>query len=247
MSDANTVEVWCEKEFEQEFPGVREQMNATPLTPCFCCLRCCCGYDVYAQIPKVRGLLNGSTPLSDSDIKAILDVAQGKWNIQPLESGNRNTVEYQNAYVEGNKVVVSGGMHNRRQSGGMHNRRQTAFRADGHRSGITTAVANTTQTQFLHFYRAPDGKTLYCDKQGSILESYSGTEMTFNNFIGIRLKFLRDGVTPQLKMSTDPSAPPPSYNSGVLADIEKLADLRDRGMLTSAEFEEQKKKLLARI
>ena len=41
-----------------------------------------------------------------------------------------------------------------------------------------------------------------------------------------------------------PAAPAPSGEADYIAELEKLADLRDRGIITSEEFEAKKKQLL---
>ncbi|MCE9619189.1 MAG: SHOCT domain-containing protein [Planctomycetes bacterium] len=49
---------------------------------------------------------------------------------------------------------------------------------------------------------------------------------------------------PNVRIETPPAAVPPNQSKDVYAELIKLDDLRKRGVLTEAEFEAQKKKLL---
>jgi hypothetical protein len=46
---------------------------------------------------------------------------------------------------------------------------------------------------------------------------------------------------------TEYAAPPAQDQKGIPAQIAELADLRDKGILTAGEFQDQKAKLLARL
>jgi len=50
---------------------------------------------------------------------------------------------------------------------------------------------------------------------------------------------------PQPAPPAAPSAPPPSDMTGKIEQLKQLGDLKSQGLLTDAEFEDQKRRLLA--
>lgn len=54
----------------------------------------------------------------------------------------------------------------------------------------------------------------------------------------------QQGVAPASAPTAQPSAPSSAGEPDYIAELEKLADLRDRGIITSEEFETKKKQLL---
>ena len=55
------------------------------------------------------------------------------------------------------------------------------------------------------------------------------------------------GYSADYRASRQTQEPPPPSSADVMAQIEKLADLKDRGILTEEEFEQKKKELFGRL
>ena len=81
---------------------------------------------------KYRGLPRDAVELQGSAREEFLNNLKGFWKFQPLSEADRNTITYTDVFVEGDKVILTGGMHNTTQYVGNYN--NTAGRH------ITTAV-----------------------------------------------------------------------------------------------------------
>ncbi|EGD78213.1 hypothetical protein PTSG_09088 [Salpingoeca rosetta] len=186
------------------------------------CLKCmyCCGM----LIPKVRGIPADAKLLSLEEQNQLLAPLQGAWKLRPLESGRQHTIMYTDIYVEGPKVIMSGGMHNRTRH------------VDGRR--VTAAVANRTQVMYIKYWRGSDG-VLYIDRMGSIVESFDQlkNELRINNALGISFMWYRENtVTSQPVVAVQPS---------ISDELEKLVALLKGGHITQEEYDEAKQKVLA--
>eukprot|EP00961_Rhodomonas_salina_P216530 2924929-Rhodomonas_salina.3 len=165
---------------QQSLEGMQNGLNCVKCimfcNPCFCCL-----YNASPQfkqafeVPKnhgmVRGLPVGSVRLSEQEQSQFLSRWSGNWKIQPLQAGKG--LEYTDAFINGDTLILSGGFHNARR----HKR--------------TAAVANTPQEQKLMLFRAPNGD-LYVDNIGSKFIDEVDGQMTFDTAFETRDLYQRE-------------------------------------------------------
>jgi len=213
---------------------------------CFWCpllvFKCC------LPKPKVRGIPVGSAPLSKYEKEQLCQRLAGNWKIQPLQGLPSGSVEYTDAMIRNDSIIMTGGMHN-----AMHD-------------GQSYGVANTAQEQKIIPFRAPNG-TLFVDNIGSILvrESIDGGEIEIDNAMGMKVLFQREWKRAGYPAPSGESGPVQATLSdspfsqrmeGRIDDINitpttdkirELKKLADEGVLTDSEFQEAKNRVLMQL
>ena len=245
--------VWCEIPDDPVFSGpdgeimvpvphVEEKMKSA-----FGVFWCC----VKRHIPRVRGLPRGVVPLPSNEKEALLDRLAGHWKIQPLPGGISTVpvVAHENVFINGDAMVLSGGMHN-------------ACAGAGSR-GHPAARANETQESRLVPFRDKRG-ALYLDQIGSRVaqESADGGELELETALGVRLllqrEWKRQGHVPPvppaplddgdecipIAHAVETSGAPSDGKRDIGNEILQLKHLYDEGALSEKEFSETKTALL---
>jgi len=130
----------------------------------FYCITIC-----HMQYEKVRGIPVGSVSLSQYEKDQLCQRLAGHWKIQPLQGLPFRTVQYTDAMIRDDSIILTGGMHN-----------------------SPYGAFIDTQEQKIIPFRAPNG-TLFVDNIGSILvrDSIDGGEIEMHSAKGIKLLLQR--------------------------------------------------------
>jgi len=221
----NTPPLFTDQEFTTKMSKVMSMESGMGE----CCLSCmlCCSCQ---NLGMVRGVLHGSQPITGSELQATLGMMAGKWKIQPIQMPNNSAYAYTDAFIEGNRLIISGGMHNTTvHSGGDY---------DDHSMGSShqVAVANQAQTQYLCLHRRREGGT-YIDAFGSVATEISQDRIAIDGCMeGTKMLYMRD-----LTVTQQPGG---SGEVSVAEQIQKLGELKAQGLLTEDEFSAAKAKLI---
>eukprot|EP00526_Cylindrotheca_closterium_P017790 CAMPEP_0113642276 /NCGR_PEP_ID=MMETSP0017_2-20120614/22207_1 /TAXON_ID=2856 /ORGANISM="Cylindrotheca closterium" /LENGTH=304 /DNA_ID=CAMNT_0000553687 /DNA_START=24 /DNA_END=934 /DNA_ORIENTATION=+ /assembly_acc=CAM_ASM_000147 len=200
------------------------------------------------NLPKIRGLQQGSIALDPVEKANLIARLEGNWKIQPLQAAPNETrgqknVAFTDVLVRGDKMILSGGFHNKDQTTAVKNQTERVGkkRKKRRRPTETTAVKNQTEEQTIRPYRAPDG-TIYFDNFGSIIisESSDGGEVELDNAMGFKFLWQRGwkqiaGGAPTgaaAVVTTTPVTAMPTSTTGVATEISALKRLMDQGILT---------------
>ena len=197
---------------------------------------------------KYRGLPRDAVELQGSAREEFLNNLKGYWKLQPLSGAGRNTITYTDVFVEGDKVILTGGMHNTTQYvGGNYN--STAGRY------ITTAVANPAQEQKIIPFRSAARGTTYMDNIGSMITRVApdGSEIEISNALCMKAKWVRPW---KLNGQANPNPNAGNATTGTAwnattgtADDEltKLEKLHKNGILSDEEYTAIKMRVVEKI
>ena len=188
---------------------------------------------------KFRGLPRDAVELKGSAREELLNNLKGYWKLQPLSGAGRNTIAYTDVFVEGDKAILSGGMHNSTQYVGNYNGNGGVGRH------ITTAVANQAQEQKILPYRSAARGTLYMDNIGSLITRVApdGSEIEISNALCMKMKWVRPW-----KLNGQPNPNAGNATTGTTDDeLTRLEKLRKDGILSDEEYTKLKIRVMEGI
>ena len=197
---------------------------------------------------RYRGLPRDAVELQGSAREEFLNNLKGFWKLQPLSEYSQNTIIYTDIYVEGDKVILTGGIHNDAVYVGEHNHTLGGY--------AKTAFANQAQEQKMILFHSAVRGTTYIDNVGSMITRVApdGSEIDINNALGMRVKWLRPW---KLNGQANPNPNPNAGNAttgtawnattGTADDeLTKLEKLHKNGILSDEEYTKLKMRVVGK-
>ena len=193
---------------------------------------------------KYRGLPRDAVELKGSAREEFLNNLKGYWKLQPLSEPSGWTITYTDIYVEGDKVILTGGMHNTSRYIGKFNYHVP----DG---WITAAYANPAQEQKMILFHSAARGTTYIDNVGSMITRVApdGSEIDINNALGMRVKWVRPWImNGQANPNPNPNPNAGNATTGTADDeLTKLEKLHENGILSDEEYTAIKMRVVEKI
>lgn len=223
---ANVEPKYVDEEFDLNGCDLMEISSGKKWCACIVCPCIYCPMKCAMEAQKVRGILRNARRVTGSEESTLVSKFQGKWKIQPTSA--HAGIQYTDCFIQGNKMVISGGMHNVTQQ---HDDYTT-----------TAAVANTPQNQYLMFHEHPTHRgQYYIDAYGSLCTLIEPNNIHIETAVkGGSMILMRD-----MTVSSQPSAAGSSGDPA--AQIASLATLKAQGLLSDSEFEAAKAKIIGGI